>query len=50
MPLNVPDYHLDPAHLHVGCEPPRAYLIPYHSPEAARAGRRGLADPAGYLP
>lgn len=28
-------YHEDPTKLHVGCEKPRAYYIPYESREAA---------------
>ncbi|MBR2353497.1 MAG: glycoside hydrolase family 2, partial [Clostridia bacterium] len=33
-------YHEDPHILHVGCEEPHAYLIPYHSKETARKERR----------
>jgi beta-galactosidase len=33
-------YWEDPQTLHVGCENPRAYFIPYHSEEAASGGLR----------
>ena len=33
-------YHQDPASLHVGCEAPRAYFIPYHNAATAMAGNR----------
>ncbi len=29
MPLNIPDYHTTEQTLHVNCEAPRAYFIPY---------------------
>ncbi len=35
------DCHQDPRKLHVGCEPPRAYFIPYESDETARRENRG---------
>ena len=38
--MKIPSYHKDLATLHVGCEFPRAYYIPYHSEEAAVAGER----------
>ncbi|MBQ3007685.1 MAG: DUF4981 domain-containing protein [Clostridia bacterium] len=38
--MNIPSYHKDLGSLHVGCEAPRAYYIPYHSEEAALAGNR----------
>ena len=38
--MNVPSYHKDLSSLHVGCEKPRAYYIPYHSEEAALSGKR----------
>ena len=34
------NYHKSLKHLHVGCEEPSAYLIPYHSDDAARIGNR----------
>ena len=34
------NYHQDPAVLHVGCEAPRAYFIPYHTEETAMGGNR----------
>ena len=41
MPFSVPDYHKSLEHLHVGCEAPTAYLIPYHNKAAAKRGNRG---------
>ncbi len=41
MPLNIPDYHKSLAHLHVGCEEPHAYFIPYADEESAQANLRG---------
>ena len=38
------DYHLSPDRLHVGCEAPRAYFIPYQSEAAARSDNRGASD------
>ena len=35
MPFGLPDYHKGLEHLHVGCEKPRAYFIPYASRECA---------------
>lgn len=35
MPINVPDYHLSPDTLHIGCEAPRAYFIPFQSEKLA---------------
>ena len=40
MPLSVMDYHKSLEHLHVGCEAPHAYLIPYHDKLTAKRGRR----------
>ena len=37
-------YHKSLEHLHVGCEEPSAYLIPYQSKEAARGGNRAESD------
>ncbi len=34
------NYHQNPAVLHVGCEAPRAYFIPYHNEEAALTANR----------
>ena len=38
--MNIPSYHKDLGSLHIGCEKPRAYYIPYHSEEAALSGNR----------
>ena len=35
------DYHRRLDTLHVGCEEPRAYFIPYESPFSALHGKRG---------
>ncbi|MBQ6708469.1 MAG: DUF4981 domain-containing protein [Clostridia bacterium] len=32
-------YHQDLNNLHIGCEKPRAYFIPYHSPESTKLSR-----------
>ncbi len=40
MLYSLPEYHRSPDHLHIGCEAPHAYLIPYHTPEAAQTGNR----------
>ena len=37
------NYHQDPSVLHVGCEAPRAYFIPYQSEKAAMAGNRNAS-------
>ena len=38
--MKIKAYHKDLNSLHIGCEKPRAYYIPYHSEEAALAGER----------
>ena len=38
--MKIKAYHKDLGSLHVGCEKPRAYYIPYQSEEAALAGKR----------
>ncbi|MBQ8402658.1 MAG: DUF4981 domain-containing protein, partial [Clostridia bacterium] len=40
MPLNIPDYHTTEQILHVNCEEPRAYFIPYTSKCAALDANR----------
>ena len=42
MPFSVPDYHKSLEHLHVGCEAPTAYLIPYHNKAAAKPSSLSL--------
>ena len=37
-------YHLSLDHLHVNCEKPHAYFIPYHSDEAAATQNRAVSD------
>lgn len=37
-------YHSDPEKLHVGCKPPRAYFIPFHSDASAASGNRAASD------
>ena len=34
------NYHQSLEHLHIGCEPPHAYIIPYDTDELAQAGER----------
>ncbi len=43
MPLNIPDYHKSQKVLHVGCEAPHAYFIPYQDEETASADHRGAS-------
>ncbi len=43
MPLNIPDYHKSLADLHVGCEAPHAYFIPFADEESATANLRGAS-------
>lgn len=38
--MQIPHYHEDPQTLHVGCEKPRAYFIPFESEAAAARGNR----------
>ncbi len=44
MPLNIPDYHKSLTDLHVGCEAPHAYFIPYADEETATANHRGASQ------
>ncbi|MBR4185161.1 MAG: glycoside hydrolase family 2, partial [Clostridia bacterium] len=41
MPLHLPDYHENPETLHIGCEAPRAYFIPFPSESDAALENRG---------
>ncbi len=41
MPLNIPDYHKSLTDLHIGCEAPHAYFIPFADEESAAANLRG---------
>ena len=41
MPLNIPDYHTSPATLHIGCEEPRAYFVPFPCEACAKTEERG---------
>ncbi|MGM9653028.1 MAG: glycoside hydrolase family 2 TIM barrel-domain containing protein [Eubacteriales bacterium] len=41
MPLQIPHYHENQTALHVGCEKPRAYFVPYESEAAALTDNRG---------
>ena len=38
------DYHQNPSALHLGCEAPRAYFIPYHSEKTALKGNRNTSE------
>ena len=40
MPLGIQNYHKSLEHLHVGCEKPRAYFIPYEAKDTALMGKR----------
>ena len=40
MPFEIPDYHKTQKTLHVGCERPHAYFIPYESEAAAKSDER----------
>ncbi|MBE6541581.1 MAG: DUF4981 domain-containing protein [Ruminococcaceae bacterium] len=40
MPFNIPDYHKSQEHLHVGCEKPRAYFVPFPCEECANTQNR----------
>jgi len=40
MPLNIQNYHENPHALHVGCEKPHAYFVPYESEAAAKTDNR----------
>ena len=43
MPFSLPEYHTSLETLHVGCEKPHAYFIPYHSLEAALTDNRAAS-------
>ena len=43
MPFSLPDYHEDLSVLHLGCERPHAYFIPYESRENAALGERAYS-------
>lgn len=41
MPLNIPNYHQSTETLHVGCEKPRAYFVPFPCGCASKHAERG---------
>ncbi len=41
MPFNIPDYHENTETLHVGCEKPRAYFVPFPCECSAESENRG---------
>lgn len=41
MPLNIPNYHQSTETLHVGCEKPRAYFVPFPCGCASKNAERG---------
>ena len=43
MPFKIPDYHKSLSDLHIGCERPHAYFIPYADEGAADRNRRGAS-------
>lgn len=45
--MKIKAYHKDLGSLHIGCEKPRAYYIPYQSEEAALTGKR--EDSANFI-
>ncbi len=44
MPLQIPDYHKNPRDLHIGCERPHAYFIPYPDEAACDRNKRGASS------
>ncbi len=44
MPLGIKDYHKSLKHLHIGCEPPRAYFIPFKNAENAKIRKRDYSE------
>ena len=44
MPFGIKDYHKSMTDIHVGCEKPRAYFVPYHSEESATFGHRDRSE------
>ncbi len=44
MPFGIFDYHKSLKHLHVGCEAPRAYFVPFASKEEASCGVRDYSS------
>lgn len=42
--MEYKSYHKSLEHLHIGCEKPRAYFIPYHTEDAALKGERELSE------
>lgn len=43
MPFGIKDYHKELLEMHVGCERPHAYFIPYETKEKAQKGARGAS-------
>ena len=41
MPLNIPNYHQSTETLHIGCEKPRAYFVPFPCECSAKHSERG---------
>ncbi len=42
--MNIKAYHKDLTSLHIGCEKPRAYFIPYHNEDSALSGCRKSSE------
>lgn len=42
--MEYKSYHKSLEHLHIGCEKPRAYFIPYHAEDVALKGERELSE------
>ncbi len=43
MPFGIKDHHKELLDMHIGCESPRAYFIPYETKEKARRAARGAS-------
>ena len=43
MPLGIRDYHKEMLEMHVNCEAPHAYFIPYETLAKAKRGARGAS-------
>lgn len=41
--IHTANYHQNPQTLHIGCEAPRAYFVPFHSEAAALTGNRAAS-------
>ncbi len=44
MPFGIQDYHKSLEHLHIGCERPHAYFIPFATEDGAKSGIRDYSE------